>query len=223
MPERPDFSEYQSSDNSHFRFLGNLFDSMEDSGLENLPDMPKRDVYKGIDVNLEPRILKQYRQSYITTALGLNRTSLVMQAILLEMLVKEYYVAHTGEVPDRWDFGDALSMADDENLLPEEKMKFLRDFKNEIRNPWFHDDIEDIAGDRKMGARAISLDTDGDIGEQIQEAKNKPMNQEMSVEDNRVIGDILMSKREEEIYLEKFQETDDFVRWIFPKITQAHE
>lgn len=48
------------------------------------------------------------------------------------------------------------------------------------------------------------------------------MNQEMSVEDNRVIGDILMSEREEEIYLEKFQETDEFVRWIAPNITKAH-
>lgn len=164
LPESADFSDYRESDNSHFQYLGNLLSSFDTAGMENLPDMPKRDFYIGKEVNLEPRILKQYRQTYIATTVGLNRTSLVMQAILLEMLVKEYYVAHTGEVPDRWEFGDALSMADDEGLLPDEKMEFLRDFKNEIRNPWFHDDIEDIAGDREVRAREITLDPDKNIG-----------------------------------------------------------
>jgi hypothetical protein len=230
MPERPDFSEYQDSDNSHFRFLGNLFDSMEDSGLENLPDMPKRDLYKGIDFKLEPRILKHYRQTYIATTLGFGRISLIMQGVLLEMVLKEYFTAETGKTDEEyWTFGSVLNDFERENnerdepLIPEEKMDYLWDFKDEIRDNWTHDNIGKVAGEKKVNARAIEIDPSEDIGDQIKEAKSKPLDQEMGFDDGRFFGDLFMAKEEKNIYLERFKEVDEFIRWISPKIHEAHK
>lgn len=229
MPESPDYSEYRESDNSHFQYLGNILETLETSGLENLPELPDKEVIKGLDYNLEPRILKHYRQTYMVTALGLGRTSLIMQGVLLEMVLKEYFTADTGKTDEEhWTFGSVLKDFERENnkrdepMIPEEKMKFLWEFKDEIRDNWTHDNIGKVAGEKKVNARAIKIDPNKDIGDQIKEAKSKPLDQKMSFDDGRFFGDLFMAEKEKNIYLEKFKKVDEFIRWISPKIKQAH-
>jgi hypothetical protein len=220
LPDDPDFSEYLESDNSVFRLMGLQLKRFHDQMINNWELMPSQSsLWETADI-LEPRVEKTYKQTYMITLMGLDRASIILQGVLLEQVVRELYYVVNGEESDM-NFHNTLGSLKDE--ISEEKYEYIKEFKDEIRNNWIHDDNEDIADGIKLEGKTINLDSKNpeELLEGVKEAKNN-LTEEMGIEDQRFIGDIVMNERDRSAIV-LYPRTDEIVGELAQKIHKGYK
>lgn len=225
LPDEPDFSEYLESNNSNFRFIGQLLNTFHNETLDRWSSMPDKKVFQQEEFHLAPRIQPLYKQTYLATLVGFDRASIILQGVLLEQLLKELYYAENGEEIEENISNPGLKHALDEmeEEVDEDSYRFINEFRKNIRNNWFHDNNKRIAGDAKLRGKRISLSGEPeDWLEQIAQATQEPLDEEYSYEEQRIVGDIIMSKFDEEKALELFRSTDAITRELSEKITDKY-
>lgn len=137
-------------------FLKNRVEAIEQQWVENV----RKTIFWRSSIALpkmEPRLRQVYMDTYCVTMMGFWGVSIIMQGVLLETFVKEIIFAK--EKKDfRKPFGDAIDRCEKKGYLTDDEIKFLRRFKDEIRNPYQHVDIKKIVRDRKVRAWKIPIE-----------------------------------------------------------------
>ena len=113
---------------------------------------------------MEPRLCQLYYEVYLVTLLGFPNMSLIMQGILLEALVKEIIFLNERS-QFHGTFGAAINHCKEKGYIDEgDEFNYLFEFKDKIRNPYQHIDIEKVTdGSSVLGYRIpVSLDNVGD-------------------------------------------------------------
>lgn len=90
-----------------------------------------------------PRLFFLYEDCYHTLLVGRYNASIVLMGVLLEALMKERNWLKLG-INLRQAYGACLKKIKDEKLMRIEDIKFLRRFKDEVRNPYQHADESQI-------------------------------------------------------------------------------
>ena len=164
IPEDPDFSEYLESENSNFQFIGKLLNTINNEAIARWHQMPDLKVFYQDEYHLEPRIHPLYKQTYLSTLIGFDRASLVLQGVLIEQILKDlYYVEHGNEIEENIDSPGLYDVLEEfEDVLSEEVYEFIDEFRDKIRNNWIHDNNKGIAGDFKVPARKVTLSDDSE-------------------------------------------------------------
>jgi hypothetical protein len=220
LPEDPDFSEYLESDNSVFQLIGLQLKQFHDQMLNNWELMPSQSSFWETADILEPRVRKTYEQTFMITLMGLDRASLILQGVLLEQVVRELYYVVNDEESDK-NFHNTLGCLKSE--ISEENYDYIKDYKDEVRNNWIHDDTEDIAEDIKLKGKEISFSSENpeELLEEVKENRNN-LTEEMSIDDHRFIGDIIMNQRDRSAIL-LYPSTDKVVGELAQKIHEGYK
>jgi len=90
-----------------------------------------------------PRLFFLYEDCYHTLLIGKYNASIVLMGVLLEAIMKERIKLRLG-LDFRKPFGACLKVMMREGLMDAKDIKFLKRFKNEIRNPYTHADDKQI-------------------------------------------------------------------------------
>lgn len=107
-----------------------------------------------------PRLLFLYEDCYYTLLIGRYNASIVMMGVLLEALMKERIWLKLG-IDFRRPFGACLKKIEKEKLMEVKDIRFLRKFKDEVRNPYQHADEFQIT--RGLFARVWPLQFEGGL------------------------------------------------------------
>ena len=89
------------------------------------------------------RLFLLYEDCYHTLLIGRYNASIVLMGVLLEALMKERIMVKLG-IDFTEPYGACLKKIEDEKMMRKEDIKFLRDFKDMIRNPYQHADESKI-------------------------------------------------------------------------------
>lgn len=171
---------------------------------------------------MEPRLRQVYYEVYLATLLGFPNVSLIMQGILLEALVKEIIFSNERR-QFHGTFGAAINHCTEKGYIDEgDEFNYLFEFKDKIRNPYQHIDIEKITdGSSVLGWRIpISYDNVGGsilhgITKIFEGLSGPP--ERYSVKDLRAVGTIIKKESDEENYLIQFLQAAWFVRMMSRK------
>jgi len=169
---------------------------------------------------MEPHLRALYFETYIITMLGFDNASLIMQGVLLEALVKDYIFMKEGKDFEE-EFGPAIKKCETCKYLNEEEIKFLRTFKNNIRNQYQHVDIKKISKGIKLKAWKIPIDNVLNV-EKFHETLEKISRGEMKsqfvgYDELRPSGFLVKTVLDKKRALAQFLETDKFVRGFAEK------
>ena len=202
------------------RFLKNRVEAIEEQWGENVQ---KTIFWRSSIVlpHMEPRLSQAYMDTYCVTMMGFWNISIIMQGVLLETLVKE--IIFEKEKKDFWgSFGDAIKRCETKGYLTDDEIKYLRWFKDEIRNPYQHVDVKKIVGEKKAGVWQIPLKK-----EKIVESLRKDIEKAIKGEagpaelkgykDMRPVGIIIKGMIDEQSALPLFGAVEKFVRDLSTK------
>ena len=118
-------------------FLKNRIETIEQQWVENVRKTIFFRVHAFDLPHMEPRLRQAYMDTYCVTMMGFWNVSIIMQGVLLETLVKE--IIYAKEKKDfRKAFGYAINRCEKKGYLTDVEIKFLRGFKDQIRNPYQH-------------------------------------------------------------------------------------
>ena len=84
-----------------------------------------------------------YSEAYHAFVFGLNNAGLILLGQLLEITLKEIILLKTGE-KKTGTFGKAINFAKKKRILSEDDVKVLESFKDLVRNPYAHRNLEEI-------------------------------------------------------------------------------
>ena len=171
--------------------------------------------------HMEPRLGQLYLETYIVSALGFPNISLIMQGVLLEALVKEIIFEnerkqYTGA------FGTAIHHCKDNGYIDEEEFEYLDSFRDTIRNPYQHIEVEKISKESSVKGWKIPIDSEDIEGSLIKKIKeirdglSEPP-ETYTAKDLRPVAFILKQKIDEENYIIQFLQTAYFVRMMSRK------
>lgn len=202
-------------------FLKNRIEAIEHQWVENV----RKTIFfrvRAFDLpHMEPRLRQAYMDTYCVTMMGFWNVSIIMQGVLLETLVKEIIFAK--EKKDfRKDFGQAIGRCEEKGYLTDVEIKFLRRFKDEIRNPYQHVDVKKIVGERRVPAWPIPLEK-GKVGESLLKGIEKVLKGEAgrgeltSYENMRAVGVAIKGTIDERLALPLFCLVERFVRGLSTK------
>lgn len=90
-----------------------------------------------------PRLFFLYEDCYQTLLIGRYNAPIVLMGVLLEAIMKERIRLKLG-VDLYGPYGACLEMIEKENLMELNDIRFLRKFKDEVRNPYQHADEKHI-------------------------------------------------------------------------------
>ena len=107
-----------------------------------------------------PRLFFLYEDCYHALLIGRYNGSIVLMGVLLEALMKERISLKLG-INFRHAYGRCLKKIEDEKLMKLEDIRFLRKFKDEIRNPYQHADEFEIT--QGLFVRAWPLQFEGGL------------------------------------------------------------
>jgi len=202
------------------RFLKNRVEAIEQQWAENV----RKTIFWRSFIELpsmEPRLRQVYIDTYCVTMMGFWNVSIIMQGVLLETLVKE--IIFVKEKKDfRGSFGYAISRCEKKGYLTDVEIKFLRRFKDEIRNLYQHVDVKKIAGERKVRAWKIPLKKEK-LAESLLKDIEKVIKGEagpaklMSYRDIRPVGIVIKGTIDEQLALPLFGRVEKFVRDLSTK------
>lgn len=95
------------------------------------------------DFIANPRLFFLYEDCYHTLLIGRFNASIVLMGVLLEAVMKERISLKLGK-DIRGAYGRCLKILADKELMEAEDLEFLRNFKDNIRNPYQHVDDSGI-------------------------------------------------------------------------------
>jgi len=202
-------------------FLKNRIEAIDQQWVENV----RKTIFFRVGAfdlpHMEPRLRQAYMDTYCITMMGFWNVSIIMQGVLLETLVKEIIFAK--EKKDfRKPFGEAIDRCEEKDYLTDVEIKFLRQFKDKIRNPYQHVDVKKIVGERKVRAWPIPLEN-GKIGESLLKGIEKVLKGEAgpgeltSYKNMRGVGDVIKGTIDEQLALPLFCLVERFVRGLSTK------
>lgn len=84
-----------------------------------------------------PRLFFLYEDCYYTLLIGRYNASIILMGVLLEVVMKERINLKLGGY-FKGTYGDCLKKIEDKKLMRWEDIRFLRKFKNEVRNLYQH-------------------------------------------------------------------------------------
>ena len=202
-------------------FLKNRVEAIEQQWVENV----RKTIFfrvRAFDFpHMEPRLRQAYMDTYCVTMMGFWNVSIFMQGVLLETLVKEIIFAK--EKKDfRKAFGDAIDRCEKKGYLTDVEIKFLRRFKDEIRNLYQHVDVKKIVGERKVPAWPIPLEK-GKVVKSLKKGIEKVRKGEAGsgeltgYKNMRGVGDVIKGTIDEQLALPLFCLVERFVRGLSTK------
>jgi hypothetical protein len=202
------------------RFLENCVEMIEQQWAENVQKTIFWDSYVDLP-HMEPRLRQIYMETYCITMMGFENVSIIMQGVLLETLVKE--IIFEKEKKDfQKPFGDAIDRCKEKGYLTDVEIKFLRRFKNEIRNPYQHVDVKKIVGESKARGWWIPLEK-GKVGESLLKGIKKVKKREagpgelVGYKDVRPVGTVIKGTIDKQRALPLFLHVEKFVRGLSTK------
>ena len=89
------------------------------------------------------RLFYLYEDCYFNMLIGRYNAAIVLMGVLLEALMKERIYLKLG-IEFREPYGACLKKIEEERLMNVRDIRFLRDFKNKIRNLYQHSDEKEI-------------------------------------------------------------------------------
>jgi hypothetical protein len=194
------------------RFLRGLLSALERSASENISRMPSSDNLP----QMEPHLLALYNETYYVTLLGLHNVSIIMQGVLLEVLVKEI-IYDKEKVEFQKPFGPAIKKCENKGYLDAQEIRFLKDFKNAIRNIYQHVDIKKLTQGLTVAGWRIKIDKNDVAGsllrgiKAVKEGRAGPPTP-MTTKKLRPVGYIIKETIDRRRSLPLFQEVDKFVK-----------
>ena len=90
-----------------------------------------------------PRLFFLYEDCYHTLLIGRYNASIILMGVLLEALMKERIWLKLG-INFTKPYGSCLQEVEKEKLMKKEDVRFLKRFKDEVRNPYQHSDESKI-------------------------------------------------------------------------------
>lgn len=118
------------------------------------------------------RLYFLYEDCYHSLLIGRHNASIVLMGVLLEALMKERIWLKLG-IYFQKPYGDCLKEIEGERLMDAKDIKFLREFKDKIRNPYQHADeikiVEDSAGGF-VDAYPVLIDISKSVTPQLEKA-----------------------------------------------------
>jgi len=153
--------------------------------------------------------------------MGFWNVSIIMQGVLLETLVKEIIFAKEKKDFQK-PFGDAIDRCEEKGYLTDVEIKFLKRFKDEIRNPYQHVDVKKVVGERKVRAWPIPLEK-GKVGESLLKGIEKVFKGEagpgelVGYKDLRPVGTVIKETIDKQRALPLFLHIEKFVRDLSTK------
>lgn len=191
--------------------------------VEKLKKLPS----DNLSIYAEPRVRALYGQTYMIFTLGFNNATIVMCGILLEAMLKEViYFKENRDFSEivgirKADFGHAIAFCKKKGYITKDEAKILRKLKDEIRNPYLHSNVERIAKDKGVLGWEIGHTSPKELLDKVRliaEGKLKlPEGKIMTVENLRVVGDIVKGIVDEQTALPLFLEVDGFVRMMIKR------
>jgi len=166
--------------------------------------------------HMEPRLRHAFMDTFCVTMMGFWNLSIIMQGVLLEILVKEIIFAKEHQDFQR-PFGDAIIRCEQRGYLDAKEISFLKDFKNQFRNPYQHSDIKQIAGNKKATTWTIPIEK-GKEAESILKGIEKVRKGEAGpgelkgYQDVRAVGTVIKIEIDKEQALPLFCKVEEFVR-----------
>jgi hypothetical protein len=120
--------------------LGRYIDKWKDNADELFPLLRPEMNISDFPI---PRLFFLYEDCYFTLLIGRFNASIVLMGVLLEALMKERIRLKLG-VDIHGAYGECLKKIEDNDLMEIEDAKFLRKFKNKIRNLYQHSNEYEI-------------------------------------------------------------------------------
>lgn len=107
-----------------------------------------------------PRVYNLYLDCYHSLLIGRHTASIILMGVLLEALMKERIELKLGVYLEgsKGTYEQCLRVIEKDKLMDDNDLKFLRDFKEKIRNPHQHSDEKKIAEGVSVGVLAVRLD-----------------------------------------------------------------
>lgn len=93
-----------------------------------------------------PHLRDQFRDIWLNLLLKKSQAAIILMSVFAEALVKEIIFVQTDH-RFRGEFGPAISHCERKGILTAREIRFLRRFKNDVRNMWLHQDLIEIAGE----------------------------------------------------------------------------
>jgi len=182
------------------------------------------DIYQ--DEMPNPRLFFLYEDCYVNMLIGRYNAAIVLMGVLLEALMKERIHLKTGVV-FKGAYGPALSEIEIKNLMQMGDIRFLREFKDSVRNLYQHADIEEIL--RGTYVRVWPIQFEGELTaeklkkahEQAKDGKIKPLL--LPAANFPAFAAIIKQKRDRAISIMLFNRVYDFVRGAMVKYFKQEE
>lgn len=201
-------------------FLKNRVETIKQQWFENVRKTIFWDSYVNLP-HMEPRLRQIYTETYCITMMGFENVSIIMQGVLLETLVKE--IIFEKEKKDfRKPFGYAINRCEKKGYLTDVEIKFLREFKDQIRNLYQHVDVKKIVGESKARGWWIPLEK-GKVGESLLKGIKKVKKGEagpgelVGYKDVRPVGAVIKGTIDMQRALPLFLYVEKFVRGLSTK------
>jgi len=125
---------------------------------ENIFPLLRPPIHQSYLANL--RLFFLYEDCYHTLLIGRYNASIVMMGVLLEALMKERIWLKLGE-DFRRAYGACLKKIENEKLMEVKDIRFLRNFKDKVRNLYQHADEYEIT--RGLFAQVWPLQFEGEL------------------------------------------------------------
>ncbi|MFO7872819.1 MAG: hypothetical protein R6U26_04280 [Candidatus Undinarchaeales archaeon] len=196
------------------KFVKNTLNAFRKQAEERLSSLPPLNNLPF----MVPRLRQLYFEMYYVTLIGLNNVSIIMQGVFLEALVKEIIYVNEEEEFKK-PFGPAITHCEEQGYLEENNLKFLRKFKNKIRNVYQHIDIEKLSRGIKYPAQIIKFEDPEDVKKKIKKIRKEGMKPDTLIgyEELRPIGLIAKNMIEKKEALTLFKKVDEFARELSEK------
>ena len=202
-------------------FLKNRIETIKQQWVENVRKTIFFRVHAFDLPHMEPRLRQAYMDTYCVTMMGFWNVSIIMQGVLLETLVKE--IIYAKEKKDfRKAFGYAINRCEKKGYLTDVEIKFLRGFKDQIRNLYQHVDVKKIVGKSKVRGWKIPLEK-GKVGESLLKGIKKVKKGEVGpgelvgYKDLRPVGTVIKGTIDKQRALPLFLHVEKFVRGLSTK------
>lgn len=117
-----------------------------------------------------PKLFSLYMDCYQTLLSGRYNASIVMMGLLLEAIIKNIYFLKFGTECTK-PFGPCLQEIQKHKLMNKDEIKYLNNFKNEIRNPYQHVDDGYILKNVKIPVWPIKFEKPEELISQIEKMK----------------------------------------------------
>ncbi|MDH5389829.1 MAG: hypothetical protein OEY39_01100 [Candidatus Bathyarchaeota archaeon] len=202
-------------------FLKNRIEAIDQQWVENVRKTKFFRVGAFNLPHMEPQLRQVYMDTYFITMMGFWNVSIIMQGVLLETLVKEIIFAKEKKEFQK-PFGDAIDRCEKKGYLSDEEIRFLRRFKDEIRNPYQHVDVKKIVGESKVRAWKISLKK-GKVAESLLKGVEKVFREDAGhgelkgYEDMRPVGVVIKDEIDRRLALPLFGQVEKLVRSLSTK------